>query len=56
MFKQHTHDSMPFFWTTEAVQSGKDVIGFYFDRLGLPQPVDRKSLYGSHILRWESAS
>lgn len=54
MIKSKTHDGYVFYWTTLAIQSNSDQIGFYFDDLGLPQKILRKSLYGEHILRWET--
>ena len=52
--KTQVHDGLVFHWTTSAIRSGKDLIGFHFDHLGLPQQIYRNSIYGGHILRWES--
>lgn len=50
MEKMFVHDGLIFHYTTQAIDSGNDDIGFYFDHLGLPQRICRKSLYGKHIL------
>lgn len=49
--KQFLHDYMLFYYTDEAIDSDKEIIGFYFDRLGFPQSIHRKSFYGGHILK-----
>ena len=54
--KSRVHDGHVFNWTESAILSGEGVIGFYFDALGLPQTIHRDSIFGSHILRWESES
>ncbi len=56
MIKQFVHDGRVFYWTTRAIKSTNEIIGFYFDNNGIPQPIKRKSLYGGYILLWETLS
>jgi hypothetical protein len=49
--RSFTYDDLVFYYTQEAIDAEKDIIGFYFDRLGFPQSIDRNSLLGGHILR-----
>jgi len=46
------HDGYIFHFTQAAVNAGQDIVGYYFDELGYPQPIYRTSLYGEHILTW----
>jgi hypothetical protein len=50
IIKQFVHDGLVFYFTDSVVESDKDVIGFYFDRLGYPQEIRRKSMYGGYII------
>lgn len=54
MIKQFVHDGMVFYWTTAAIRSASEIIGFYFDNGGIPLSIKRHSVYGSHILLWET--
>lgn len=45
----HEHDGLIFFYTKEAINNNREIIGFYFDRLGYPQSIHGKSLYAEHI-------
>lgn len=48
------HDGYTFYFTKEAFESDKEIIGFYFDRLGFPQTIHRNSLFGGFIKTWLS--
>ena len=50
IIKQFLHDGYIFNYTDEAVNSYKDIIGFYFDRLGFPQSIYRDSIFGRYIV------
>lgn len=50
IIKQFLHDGYVFYFTDEAVNSDKEIIGFYFDGLGFPQSIHRDSVYGSYIV------
>ena len=50
IIKQFLHDGYVFYFTDEAVNSGKKIIGFYFDGLGFPQSIHRDSIFGSYIV------
>ena len=50
IIKQFLHDGYIFNYTDEAINSNKDIIGFYFDGLGFPKSIHRDSLYGGYIL------
>ena len=54
--KQFVHDGLIFHYSTSAIRFNKDLIGFYFDRLGIPQKIKRKSIYGGFCLNQENAS
>lgn len=47
------HDDMMLYYTREAIDAGLYEIGFYFDRVGYPQSINRRSLYGNHVLAAE---
>lgn len=50
IIKQFLHDDYVFNFTDEAVNSDKEIIGFYFDRLGFPKSIHRDSIYGGYIV------
>ena len=54
--KQRIHDGRTFFWTSEVIKSGEEIVGFYFDDLGFPQTIKRKSIYGDYIIKWDSSA
>ena len=47
------HDAMTFYWSSAALRSDREVVGFYFDRNGFPQQILRGTTYGLNIERWE---
>jgi len=49
---QMTHDDMQFFFSKEAVQANKDIIGSYFTPMNICMPIYRDSLYGDYIVEW----
>lgn len=53
MEKMFVHDGLIFHYTTEAIASGDEILGFYFDALGHAQRIYRESLYGQHIIARE---
>jgi hypothetical protein len=53
IIKHFVHDSHIFYYTEEAIAANKEIIGFYFDDLGFPQIIHKKSIYGHHIIRAE---
>ncbi len=50
IIKQFLHDGYVFHFTDEAVNSDKEIIGFYFDRLGFPKSIHRDSIFGDYIV------
>jgi len=50
IIKQFLHDGYVFYFTDEAVNSDKGIIGFYFDGFGFPQSIHRDSIFGSYIV------
>ena len=50
IIKQFLHDGYVLYFTDEAVNSDKGIIGFYFDGLGFPQSIHRDSIFGSYIV------
>ena len=48
------HDGMLFYWSPVAFKTNWEVIGFYFDRAGIPRQILRGTTYGLNIERWES--
>jgi len=52
--KSKVHDGLIIHWSTTAVREDLEIIGFYFDKSGVPQPINNRSLYGSHIRDWEA--
>lgn len=48
IIKQIIHDDYIFFYTDEAIKNN-EIIGFYFDRLGIPQTIHKNSVYGTII-------
>ncbi len=53
------HDGLILYYTRAAISSDcsknspEGIIGFYFDDLGLPQTIHRRSVWGELILRTE---
>lgn len=45
------YDEHLFYFTKEAIKNNKEQIGFYFDDLGTPQRILRKSIYGKIVLK-----
>jgi len=48
--KQFLYDGFLLNYTNEVVNSDKPIIGFYFDRLGFPKSIQRKSIFGDIII------
>jgi hypothetical protein len=42
------HDGLIFFFTLKSITDKRKIIGFYFDRVGIPRSIHIDSIYGQH--------